>query len=204
MIWRVIKKSATDFWDEMLYLILFNIIWLIGTALILPWPFVTFGLFGLVYDVGEGKGIKFSTFFTHAAGMWRQAYVWGGINLAILLVIWINFNFYATIAAQWAAIVQLSLLSLLIFWAILQLFALAFYPRLEQPAFKLALRNAAIAIGQNPLVVLTLVIIIALVILLALFVQAILFLGAFALIALVANNLVGAIIAQKLARQVEG
>jgi hypothetical protein len=54
----IIKNSASDIWDEMFYLIIFNLIWVVGTLLILPWPFVTFGLFFTAYDIGEARGLN--------------------------------------------------------------------------------------------------------------------------------------------------
>jgi hypothetical protein len=162
MIWSIIRKSVSDVWEEMLYLIIFNAIWFIGALLILPLPFVTFSLFATVYDVGEGKGIKLGTFFGHGRQVWKPAYIWGGINLVILLLLWINLSFYAGIDAQWAAIVRIVIVAMAIFWTILQLLALALYPRLVEPRFKLALRNAAAILGLQPLVVLSLVVILIL------------------------------------------
>ncbi|HEX9924731.1 MAG TPA: hypothetical protein VGD99_18895, partial [Anaerolineae bacterium] len=65
MILTALKNSVLDLWEEMFYALVFSIIWVVGTVLIIPWPFVTFGLFFTVYDVGQGKGIKLSTFFGH-------------------------------------------------------------------------------------------------------------------------------------------
>lgn len=203
LIWGAIKQSVGDIWDEMLYLILFNLVWLIGTVLIIPWPFVTFGYFSLVYDIGLGKGIKIGTFFRHGRRMWKQAYIWGGINLGILIVLGINLNFYANARVQWAAIVQLVLVAIAIFWAVLQLVMLPLYPRLEGPSFKLALRNALIVVGRYPLAILTLIIIVALVVVASSIFPVLAFLAALAIIAVVANRMVGAIIDRETKREGE-
>lgn len=197
MIWAIIKNSATDIWDEMLYLMIFNIIWLISLPLVIPLPLVTFGLFFTIYDVGEAKGIGFGTFWEHARRMWRQAYVWGGINLAVFIIAWINLNFYAQVRADWAGLAQIFVLALMAFWLILQLIALPFYPRLEQPRLKLALRNAGVTIGRYPLATFALIIVVGLILAIASFFPAIFFLGAFSVIAVVANRLVAAVVAKE-------
>lgn len=196
-----IKKSAGDIWEEMLYLMIFNFIWLAGSLLIIPWPFVTFGLFSVIYDISQGKGIKFGTFFAHARRMWKQAYIWGGINFVVLIILGININFYAGIASRWAAAVQITLIGLAVFWIILQLVALPLYSWLAEPSFKLALRNAAIVAGRHPLAILGLVIIVILIGLISYFFQALFFLGTFAVIAVVANRLVEALVQVELERE---
>jgi uncharacterized membrane protein YesL len=197
MIWAIIKNSAADIWDEMLYLIIFNVIWFVSLLLVIPWPLVTFGLFFTIYDVGEAKGIGFGTFWEHTRRTWRQAYLWGGINLAVFIIAWINLNFYAWVGADWAGLAQMFVLALMLFWLILQLIALPFYPRLERPGLKLALRNAGVTIGRYPLATLALVIMVGLILAIAFIFPIIFFLGAFSVIAVVANRLVAAVVAKE-------
>lgn len=203
LIFNVIKQSAIDLWDEMLYLIIFNIICLIGILLIIPGPFVTFGLYGLAYDVGQGRGIKFSTFFVHARRLWKQAYLWGGINLVVLLMLGLNLNFYSGIEAEWARIAQVVVFSVTFFWIMLQLVMLPLYPRLIEPGFKLALRNAAVVIGRYPLMVFALAVMVALVWGLTLIFPPVVFLGALAITAVVCNRVVGALVDKELEREAE-
>jgi uncharacterized membrane protein YesL len=203
MMWAIVKNWAGDIWEEMFYLIVFNFIWLVGTALILPWPLVTFGLYFTVYDIGEGKGIKLSTFFKHARQTWKQAYLWGGINLGLLIIWWVNLDFYSRLGTEWAALAQMFTVALAIFWIVLQLAALAFYPRLVNPGFKVAEQNALIAIGRYPHFTLILLVIIALVIAATLFFQILLLFGSFALIAVAANRLVDAVVRKERMRRNE-
>ncbi len=201
MIWDVIKKSGSDIWDEILYLIIFNVIWLLGTILVIPYPFVTFGLFFTVRDIGQGKGIKFVTFFAHAYRMWKQAYIWGGINLFVLVILGINIKFYADFAnagAQWAALVQLFILGLTFLWGILQLVALPLYPRLEEPGFKMAIRNAAILAGRYPLAMITLVVVAVLILVISYIFPIVAVLLPVAVIAAVANRMVEAMVKKEL------
>ena len=201
MIWDVIKKSGGDIWDEILYLIIFNVIWLLGTTLIIPCPFVTFGLFFTVRDIGQGKGIKFVTFFAHAYRMWKQAYIWGGINLLVLVILGINIKFYAGFAnagSQWAAFVQIFIWGLTFLWSVVQLVALPLYPRLEKPGFKIAIRNAAILVGRYPLAIITLVVIALLVLAISFIFRIVAILLPIAVIPVVANRMVEAMLEREL------
>lgn len=194
MIIDFLKKTGIDIWDEMLYLILFNFIWVIGTALIIPWPFVTFGLFYIAHDVGQAKGIHFGDFFAYGRKMWREAYIWGGINLGVLIVFWFNIQFYAAIQARWAFYLQMAFTGLTFFWFFLQLMALPMYPRLIEPSFRLATRNAFIATGRYPSLALTMMVLIMLVAVLSLFFPVIPLVLSFAVIAIAANRAVDLII----------
>lgn len=201
MMWAIIKNSAGDIWDEMFYLIIFNFISFVGALLILPLPWVIFGLFFTAYDIGEGKGIKLGTFFQHARRMWKQALLWGGINLALFAIWWVNVDFYGRMGTQWAAIAQMFTIALGAFWLILQLIALPFYPRLVNPGFKLAQRNALISIGHYPHFVFVLLILLVLILAVTFFVQVLMFLGAFAMIAVTANRVVDAMVKKERLRQ---
>jgi uncharacterized membrane protein YesL len=194
MIWQIIKNSAVDIWDEMLYLMIFNIIWLIGLVLVIPWPLVTFGLFFTVYDIGESKGISLGKFWNYARRNWKQAYLWGGINLAVLVIAWSNLIFYARQEAQWAAFLEILIIGVCLLWIIWQLVALSFFPRLEQPGLKLALRNAGISIGRYPLLTLLLIIFVILILALASFFPVVMLLGAISMIAVVTNRIVEVVV----------
>jgi hypothetical protein len=201
MIWNIVKKSALDIWDEMLFLIIFNIIWLVGTLLVITWPFVTFGLFYTARDVGEGRGIHFSTFFSYGRSMLKPAYIWGGINLAVIIAVWFNLSFYRAIEASWASMITLFIISLSVCWVVLQLIALALYPRLVEPSFKLALRNAAVIVGRYPLPIFVLLIIVAVLLVVSVLFSALAILISFSIIAVLTNNLVETIVSQELERK---
>jgi uncharacterized membrane protein YesL len=203
LIWSIIKLAAGDIWDEMLHLLVFNAIWLLGSLLILPWPYLTFGLFFTAYDISQGKAIKLNSLFVRPAPFWKQAYVWGAVNLLAALLFRFNLNFYNNFATTWAATIQIVFVALLLLWSIWQLLALPMYPRLEKPGLRLALRNAAIVMGRYPLAVLVLVVIVTLLLLITAILPMFAFFGAGALIVVLCNRLVGTIVERELARGAE-
>lgn len=200
LIWSIIKLAAGDIWDEMLHLLVFNAIWLLGSLLILPWPYLTFGLFFTAYDISQGKAIKLNSLFVRPARLWKQAYLWGAVNLLAALLFWFNLNFYRNFATSWAATIQIVFVALLLLWSVWQLLALPIYPRLEQPGLRLALRNAAIVLGRYPFAVLMLVVIVTLLLLIAVIFPMFAFFGAGAFIVVLCNRLVGTIVERELER----
>lgn len=201
MILEALKKAGLDLWEELLLLALFNIIWCLGTVLIVPWPAVTFGLFYTVRDVGEGKAIKFTTFFEHVRRTWKPAYLWGGVNLAVWLLVALNLRFYASIAAQWAATMQVVMIALLVVWTVLQIVVLPIYPRLAEPGLKLALQNALVVIGRYPLALIALLVMILIVLVTAAFFPPFGLIMAVALVAILANRMVDEAINRELKRE---
>jgi len=198
MIRTVLKRAVVDIWDELFYLILFNVITLIGTILIIPCPFVMFGLYEMAYDIGQGKGIKFTTFFTRAAQIWKPAYIWGGINFGVMIVLLINLNFYANLAVMWAGAAQIVMLGISILWGVLQLLMLPIYPRLEKPGFRLALRNATVLLARYPLPVFIMLVIVIVMVILTAIMPPFGLIGVFSVIAVLSNRMVGEIVKREL------
>lgn len=198
--WAIVKKTAADMWEEMFYLLVFNLIWLVGALLILPLPFVTFGLIYVVHDIGDGRGIKFGSLFAYGKKMWKPAYIWGLIFLSVLAGLIFNLYLYTGIEASWASFLRLFILSMTIFWLLLQLVTLTLYPRLVEPSFKLAIRNASVVTARHPLAILTLMIAIGLIFGVTIVFPALLLLISFSTIALLTNNVIDVLVTQELER----
>ncbi|GAB4440198.1 MAG: hypothetical protein Kow0031_22130 [Anaerolineae bacterium] len=198
-LWKILKKSTTDLWDEMLYMVLFNLIWFFGTLLILPWPFVTFALYYIAIDVADGKGINWRKFWSYGRQNLKAAYIWGGVNLVALGLMWFNVVFYSRYNADWAQILQLFFLSLMAFWLLLQHVAVVLYPRLVEPDYRLALRNAAILVGKNPVISLVVMLLLGALILVSAFFPALALMMVFSYAAIIIANLVHILLKKELA-----
>ena len=203
MNWLTIKKTATDAWDELLLLMVFNFIWVVGTVLVIPFPFVTFSLFYIVKDVGEGRGISFAKYFGYGRKTLKPAYIWGGINLVIYGLAYINLRFYDGFEAQWAELVGLFFGMLLLAWTVIQLVSLPIYPRLVEPSFRLAMRNAAVITGRHTFKIILMIIVIAAILLASSLLPVFLILVSFSVVAVLMNNVIEVIIAHELDRMEE-
>ncbi len=176
--WPILKKTVMYYWDELLYLSIFNFVIFVGVVplaeliltslpetpvlilapfmllLFLIAPYLIFSLFWTVYDIGEGKAIKLGTFFGAGKEVWRQAYLWAAVNVVAYVLLISNIHFYSTIEAGWAASLSFFFIGLTVMWSIIQLYALALYPRLVRPSLKEALKNGLALVGSYPLLTL--------------------------------------------------
>lgn len=185
-----------DLWDELLYMVIFNVICVCCLVVFPLFPFALFGLFYIAYDIGKGKAVKLSLFFSYAKQTWTLAATWGGINLLVMAILIANLAFYTGIQAQWAVVMRLLILGCIISWAVLQLIALALYPRLVEPGFKMALRNAAAVMGLSPALVFLLTLWIAVVITISVFLPPLAILLSIAAVVIFTNRVVETVVKQ--------
>ncbi len=176
VIWDIIKKTALFGWEEIIYLVAYNIVTLvallvgptllmtginIGSALLMlagsvamfAIPPALFGLFWLTYQISLGNAVKFGTFWVGAKQHKKTAYFWGGINLLVIITLVSNILFYQAMTVTWAVFVGQFFYGLLVVWLILQLMVLALFPHMVEPNVRLALKNAMALIAVNPFAV---------------------------------------------------
>jgi hypothetical protein len=166
LLWPVLKKTFVYYWDEILYLFLFNLVIFVASLLcifvvmagwsnlplivfvplpLLVWsvmPFLLFSLFWGANEIGEGRIVRVREMFHGGRILWKQALVWGGANVFMALVFVSNVVFYTRFDTVWSRYVTLGFLGLASVWVIIQLYALTIYPRLETPNFIEAQKNA--------------------------------------------------------------
>lgn len=199
--WTVFSKTAVDMWEDLLHLMLFNLICFVGGVLIVPLPFLLFGLFGVAYEIGQGNAIKLNHFFGTIRRTWRLAAVWGVINLVIWGIIAYSLFILVQIDSQVAIFLRVSIVGLALIWAVLQPLMLAVYPRLVKPSFKMALQNGGAVIGLAPIRVLFWFVWVSLFLLAAVVVTPIMFFLGLAVVAIFTNRFVEIIIKQHLKAQ---
>jgi uncharacterized membrane protein YesL len=182
LLWTIMRKTFSDIWSESFLFILFNVLWVGGSApgflliaygaisrtlififtgimALFPWPFLTFALFRMAYEAGEARAIGFRMFFTEGRNNLRQAYKWAAVNLIIMPILLTNITFYSNPDSPLGdttigTVISSLFMSITMFWLIVQLFVLTMYPRLERPGVRDALRQAVQIIGRWPVPVL--------------------------------------------------
>lgn len=181
LIWPIIKDTGVYFWEELFYLVIYNLLTVLTIApgVYMLWtspnidppppptiyipmaillmslaPYMLFSLFSIVYEISEGKAIKFSTFFKGGRQMLKQAYIWWLINVGVLIVLIGNIAFYNSLDATWSVYAGMLFVGILVAWLLTQAFALTLYPRLIEPGFKLATKNAMVIIAKYPATIL--------------------------------------------------
>lgn len=137
-----IRKGVSIFWEDSITLLLFNLFCFLSilpallfftvtgsnvsvitsianTLLFLPIVFFLFALFAALYDGGQDGEVSFKSFFRHLRNTWRQALIFGTINLLFALLVGWDLRFYAQFETAWAGLFQLLFLSISIVWATL-------------------------------------------------------------------------------------
>jgi len=181
LLWPIIKDTAIYFWEELFYLVIFNLLTVISLApgVYILWtspqmepapppvvyvpisillcsalPYTLFSLFWTVYEISEGKAIKFHTFFGGGKQLLKHAYIWWGINLVVLIILVVNISFYSGLQTGWSVYASMFFIGLLVAWLLTQAFALTMYPRLIEPGFKMATKNAMVIVAKQTIPVL--------------------------------------------------
>ena len=211
------KKGLSIFWDDSILLIIFNfvcflallpallfysvtianrtiLIAIINTVLVLPFVFFIFALYYVLFDCRRNIVIKIKTLFGYIRSTWKDALIFGVINLLFVLLVSWNLRFYAQFDEAWADVIQAAFLSISLGWAILQIIMLPMYPRLDEPSFKLALKNSAAIFAGYLIPVLMLVVWTILFVVLTVMFQALGMLFSFVFIAALAEGIIGEVV----------
>lgn len=216
-----IRKGFTIFWGDSILLLLFNFLCFlsalpallfysvtgatvtvvtstVNVLLFLPLAFSLFALYALLFDCRLHIGIRFKKFFIYIGRTWKQALVFGTINIIVILLTGWNLRFYGQFSEAWAGFLQLLFLSISLVWATIQLVMLPLYPRTAEPNYRTVLRNAIAITGHYLLPVIVLVILTAGLLLLTYRLQALGALFTFVLIGALAEGVVGEAISDDL------
>lgn len=208
------KKAIFIFWDDSISLIIFNFICflsllpallffsvtngtvsvltsVINTLLFLPSVFFIFALYHVLFDGRQGIVVSFRSFFGYVGSSWKQAIVFGIVNMFVALMVGWNLRFYAQFHEAWAGIVQAIFISVTMIWMILQITMLPLFPRLTEPSYKLALRTAGVLFAGYMLPVLVLTVWTILFIILTLMFQPLGMLFSLVFIAALSEGIVG-------------
>lgn len=217
IVYEGFKKGLSIFWDDSITLIVFNFICflsllpallffsvtnttasvltsIINTVLFLPSVFFIFPLYHVLFDGRQGIVISFRSYFGYLRSTWKQALMFGAANVFVALMVGWNLRFYAQFREAWAGIVQAVFISITMIWMILQITMLPLYPRLTEPSFKLALRNAGAIFAGYMLPVLMIAVWTIIFIVLTVMFQALGMLFSFVFIAVLSEGIVGQIV----------
>lgn len=174
-----IKKGFSIFWGDSILLIVLNFICFLALlpallffsvtasetavitstlniVLVLPFVFFLFALYAVLFDCRQNNVISLKSYFRYIRTTWKQALIFGLVNIVFALMVGWNLRFYAQFQTNWALVLQYVFLSISLIWSILQIIMLPLFPRLENPQFKLALRNSAAILASYWLPVLAL------------------------------------------------
>lgn len=158
---QVIRTAILVLWDHLFLVVFCSLAWFLLALLIIPGPPATLALFDMAERIARREHLLEPRDYLRAVGQrfglgWR----WAGINIPVLAILLIDIAVVprmvspsAALVLQWFFIVALAL------WVVTNWYALAFLFQQKEPSLRLALRNGAVLLFQNPLFTLVLVVI---------------------------------------------
>lgn len=161
---RILGYSFRDVWQELWTILIVHLLFLLGNILIIPGPPVTLALFFYGNRIAHGERANERDFLEAIRSYWKPAWRWGLINLLVIGLLTGDYYLIGnmTASANFASFIQGLYITLLAGWLLLQLFTLPFLFEQNQPSVVQALRNAAVFIGRNLILVFVLALLLAL------------------------------------------
>jgi uncharacterized membrane protein YesL len=161
---RILGYSFRDVWQELWTILIVHLLFLAGNILIIPGPPVTLALFFYGNRIAHGERANERDFLEAIRRYWKPAWRWGLINFLAIGLLTGDYYLIGNMAASssFASFIQGMYLTLLAGWLLLQLFTLPFLFEQDQPSVVQALRNAALFIGRNLILVFVLALLLAL------------------------------------------
>ncbi len=140
-------------WEDLLLLVLMNLLTVMGTFFIIPAPGLWAGLHVVCNRVACGYAISWDIFWEAFRNYYRRFLPFCLASSVITVLIAINFFWYPNQFAgeSWVSWVQGAWLAVAFMWVAIQFYVYAFYIEQEDKRWRVALRNAALIAGANPL-----------------------------------------------------
>jgi hypothetical protein len=212
----VLTRSLKDLWEELTPLSLANLVWFGAWALplvlvlsappgviaytlvlaaVLLYGLTTAGLYHAANRVAHGRTGALADLFAGARTYWPQALLWLAGNAAVLILVAAGlFYVAARLPGGAAVLVQVVCLAALLFWAVMQLYFWPMLIQLEDPRVGMAWRYSAMLIAIDPALALWLVVLTLVALAIGVATGILLALVSGALIAVLANNTVLALL----------
>lgn len=160
---RVVRSAIVDLWDSVFLVAFCSLVWLLLVLLIIPGPPATLALFDMAERFARREHLlEFRDYLRAVVRRFGLGWRWAAINIPVVALLLIDIRVVpnmvsptAAIALQWFFIFALAL------WLVTNWYALAFLFQQQEPSLRLALRNGAVLLFQNPLFTLILVVITA-------------------------------------------
>jgi uncharacterized membrane protein YesL len=155
---KILGVSFREVWQELWTILIIQVLFLLGTILIVTAPPVTLALFFYGNQIAHGERTTERDFLQAIRRYWKPAWRWGLINLLTIGVLTGDYYLIGKMVtnSNQANLIQGFYITVLASWLLLQLFTLPFLFEQEQPSVLQALRNAAVFIGRNLILVLVL------------------------------------------------
>ena len=146
LIWEWLVEAYDSFWN----LVVFNVLWALLTVLIIPAVPAAAGLYYATNELAHQHPVNWRTFFEGIRAHFWLGWRWGLMNLAVLIVLAVNFRFYGRLPAGWAGWAQGFVLGLAGLWGLLQIYSFPLLLEQTDRRLLIALRNSVVLLVRRP------------------------------------------------------
>ena len=129
----------------------------------IPYAGALFGLYSVSNRIANGFAISWEYYFTQFRQNIFKAWRYFAFSIVVTFLIVINFLWYPQSFPQqdWVGWVMGAWLAALFFWTAIQFYVFPFYIEQENKSWRIALKNAALVAGANPIFTLVLFVVAA-------------------------------------------
>lgn len=161
---RVIGHSVVHWWDGWLDMVMITAVWFLAQFTVVLGPPATFGVYYVIHNMINGEAMGVRGLIAGARKYFGTALLWGLINLAVVLLFVVNYQFYGNVKATWGLYLQILIVMIGVLWFCTNFYGLAYFHEQEIHSLKIALRNGLLTTLAAPLFTLILLILIVVII----------------------------------------
>ncbi len=161
---RVIGRSVVDWWDGWLDMVFVMIVWVFAQVTVVLGPPATFGVYYVAHSMINGEALGVRGLISGGRKYFWKAWIWGVINILAVVTLFINFDFYGRVEANWGVYVQGVMIIVGFLWLSTQFYALPFFMEQDNKSIKIALRNGVLTTLAAPFFTMALAIPVALIV----------------------------------------
>jgi uncharacterized membrane protein YesL len=138
---QVVGRSLRDWWDDWVNMVVVNLLVALAWLTIVLGPPATFGLYYVTNHLARGQSLGPRGLFEGGRRYFLQSWLWFLLNLAVALIIGVNYFFYASLTPAWADYLKAAFVLLGSSWLVVQFYALPYFMAQQDKRIGLALRN---------------------------------------------------------------
>lgn len=187
---QVIIKALGDWWHDWVNQLVLNLVWALAWLTIVLGPPATLGMYYVNNHLVHGESLGIAGLLEGSRRYFLASWLWMSVNLLVVILVVVNYFYYASFSASWSKFLQAFFLLLGLFWLLVQFYALPYLMEQEQKRLLVAMRNGLFTALAAPGFTLVLGGAVLVVALLSLVTVAPLFLGGPCLIATIGNHAV--------------
>jgi len=147
---HVIGQALKTWYDDWFNLFIQSFLVTLSWATIILGPPMLFGLYEVGHDLAHGRSNGAGELLRSARRHFLVSWAWMLINIVVAIVVVVNVAFYWNLGKSWSILLMSVFLFLGVFWAMMQVYVIAYYMEQRHKSILLAHKNAALTFLASP------------------------------------------------------